>query len=217
MLPLVAAVAVPALVACLLLVVALRCARGRRVAATTFSALLSLAFILAAMVVAFAGAGLISWSRLTHETHAADLAFKSAGPKAFDVDVAYADGRHETYRLEGDEWQIDARVLKWRAFANVIGFDTAYRLERLAGRYADIDTERAATHTVYRLHDDDRLDVWGLVRVAQSHLPWIDARYGSAVYLPMADGARYAVSVAQSGLLARPLNDAARSAVSGWH
>jgi hypothetical protein len=33
----------------------------------------------------------------------------------------------------------------------------------------------------------------------------------------MADGALYEVTVSQSGLIARPLNDAARDAVVGWH
>ena len=39
-------------------------------------------------------------------------------------------------------------------------------------------------------------------------MPWADALYGSAVYVPMSDGARYQVVVSQSGLVARPLNEA---------
>jgi hypothetical protein len=41
--------------------------------------------------------------------------------------------------------------------------------------------------------------------------------YGSATYLPMSDGALYEIKVSQSGLVARPMNQAAREAVSGWH
>ena len=89
-----------------------------------------------------------------------------------------------------------------------------FRLERIAGRYRDIDAERSAPHSVYRLHGDDSFDVWTVVRAA--HLPWVDARYGSAVYLPMADGAAFVVSVGPGGLVARPRNDAARAAVNGW-
>jgi hypothetical protein len=33
----------------------------------------------------------------------------------------------------------------------------------------------------------------------------------------MADGALYEIKVSQSGLIARPLNQAARAAVGGWH
>jgi hypothetical protein len=33
----------------------------------------------------------------------------------------------------------------------------------------------------------------------------------------MADGARYAISVSQSGLIARPVNQLAIAAVGDWH
>jgi hypothetical protein len=47
-------------------------------------------------------------------------------------------------------------------------------------------------------------------------VPFADALYGSAVYVPMAEGAEYAVTVSQSGLVVRPANDAARKSVGGW-
>ena len=111
--------------------------------------------------------------------------------------ITFADGRVERLPMRGDEWQVDARVLKWRPLANVMGFDT--------------------THTVHRLHPDDQLDVWTLVRAAQAHVPWVDALYGSAVYLPMADQASFDVSVGAGGLVARQRNDQARKAIGGWH
>ena len=36
-------------------------------------------------------------------------------------------------------------------------------------------------------------------------------------YLPMADGALYDIKVSPTGLVARPLNQAARDAVGSWH
>jgi hypothetical protein len=191
------------------------CARRRRPVLTTIASLAFVAAVLAGLAIALAGMSLLTWTRLTHEAPAATLDFRAQGPRAFDVDVAYADGRRERFTLDGDEWQVDARILKWRPFATLLGFDTVYRLERIGGRYADIDVERSAAHTVWRLHPADRVDLWSLVRAA--NLPWVDARYGSAVYLPMADGARFEVSVGPAGLVARPRNDAARAAVAGWH
>jgi hypothetical protein len=47
-------------------------------------------------------------------------------------------------------------------------------------------------------------------------VPWVDALYGSATYMPMVDGASYTVSFSLTGLLARPSNDIARKAVSQW-
>jgi len=144
------------------------------------------------------------------------VSFTRAGDAQFDARLTYPSGETQNFALRGDEWQIDARVLKWRPLANIVGFDTAYRLERIAGRYSDIDRERTALRTVYALNPPDRVDVWALVRAWHRYVPWIDALYGSAVYLPMTDGALYEVVVTQSGLIGRPLNQAARQAVGNW-
>jgi hypothetical protein len=118
--------------------------------------------------------------------------------------------------LRGDEWQIDARVLKWYALANLVGFDSAYRLERISGRYADIERERNAPRTVFTLNSPYGIDTWTLLRTWRRYLPWVDAFYGSAVYVPMSDGAQFQVLVSQSGLIVRPLNGVARDAVGAW-
>jgi hypothetical protein len=112
---------------------------------------------------------------------------------------------------------VDAHVLKWSALANWVGFDAAYRLDRISGRYTKVEDERSLPRTVYPLNPPDRLDIWELVRSNAGWLPWIDAVYGSATFLPMADGAVYEIKISESGLLARPVNDAARAAVGNWH
>jgi hypothetical protein len=44
----------------------------------------------------------------------------------------------------------------------------------------------------------------------------VDAYYGTATYLPMADGARFEISLTRTALIARPLNEPARRAVGDW-
>lgn len=162
------------------------------------------------------GQNLASYQRLTQEQPAGHLTFKQTAPQQFDATLVYPDGRQQQFALGGDEWQLDARVLKWHALVNLIGFDSAFRLERVAGRYADVTRERNAPRSVYALAQDERLDLWSMARKYKQWLPWLDTYYGSATYMPMADGAAYEVSVSQSGLLARPLNEAARGAIGGW-
>ena len=41
--------------------------------------------------------------------------------------------------LRGDEWQMDARVVNWKPPATLLGLDPIYQLDRLSGRYSDID------------------------------------------------------------------------------
>ena len=113
--------------------------------------------------------------------------------------------------LAGDEWQLDARVLKWKGWANLLGLDAQYRLERVSGRYRQIEQERKDERTVYALSENPGIDLWTMSIDHRRWLPFVDAVYGSAVYLPMADGARYEVSITQSGLVARPVNDVAEN------
>ncbi|MGA8004844.1 MAG: hypothetical protein WCA17_01975, partial [Burkholderiales bacterium] len=151
---------------------------------------------------------------LFHEAHRGAL--RALGPKDFALTLSIPGAAPHEYELRGDEWQIDARVLKWRAIGTVIGFDTVYRLERLSGRYADAGQELSELRTVYPLWHTPRLDLWQLARRYHEYLPFADALYGSAAYVPMADGAQYVVTVTASGLAVRPQNEAARRAVGDW-
>lgn len=165
---------------------------------------------------ALAAASLRTYSRLTAEQEAARVAMRQVAPKHFTLSVQQKAGRAQNFEVLGDEWQIDARLLKWRPLATIAGFDTVYRLERLSGRYSEVAEERAAKRTVYGLADRSAVDLWTMLRRYQEYLPLADALYGSAAFVPMAEGAEYVVSVSGTGLVVRPANDAARKAVGGW-
>ena len=159
---------------------------------------------------------LVTYARLTHEQEAARVTTRQLGERQFAVSVLAPGRPPQHFQVRGDEWQIDARVLKWRALGTVLGFDTVYRLERLSGRYGDLQSERTAPRTVYELAADPGVDFWSVARRYPRYLPFADALYGSAAYVPMAEGAEYVVAVSASGLVVRPANDAARQAVGGW-
>jgi len=56
------------------------------------------------------------------------------------------------------------------------------------------------------------LDLWQLKREFPQFLPWIDADFGSAAYLPLVDGANYRVTLSPSGgLIARPADAASEA------
>ena len=206
-----------ALTGILFLAAALRRLRRRRILGGALhgaTALLLIAFSLCAALIVM---NLRTYQRLTAEQPAGELQFSRVGERQFNAVLTYPNGEHVNFALSGDEWQVDARVLKWHAFANMLGFDTAYRLDRIGGRYTHIEDERTQARTVYSLNPPERIDLWAWVHQYHSWMPWMDALYGSATFLPMADGALYEIKVSQSGLIARPLNQAARDAVGSWH
>jgi hypothetical protein len=68
---------------------------------------------------------------------------------------------------------------------------------------------------VYGLASHRGIDLWALA--SSDRLPWVDAYYGSAAYVPLAEGARYRVSLAATGLVVRPDNEAAAASLSAWN
>jgi hypothetical protein len=205
-----ALLAVPLLVAGLRRLGRLRLVRG------TLYLLLGGSVLLLVTGAGLVAANLFTYARLTHEQEAARVTSRQLGERHFAVSLQAKDAPPKHFELRGDEWQIDARVLKWRGAGNLLGLDTLYRLERLAGRYGDVASERAAPRTVHDLAEESGLDLWALTRRYQRYVPLADAMYGSAAFVPMAEGAEYVVTVSATGLVVRPRNEAARKAVGGW-
>jgi hypothetical protein len=151
----------------------------------------------------------------TYEAPAATLAFRKVSDRYYAVELQTHEGGYHALDLRGDDWQLDARIVKWQGVGIVLGLDTLYRLDRLSGRYRDLQQERDAPRTVHGLGGEPvGFDVWSFAQ--RRWFPLIDARYGSSVYLPAAEGARYEVKVSASGLVARPINEAAKKAVAEW-
>ena len=187
----------------------------RRVLTGSLEGLAGLLLLAIAALMAAISINLYTYDRLTHESTIAEVSFQEIGPQHFGAHVLLKNNT-KILDLRGDEWQIDARVLKWRGMAVLIGFDTLYRLDRLSGRYRDITQERTGLRTVHSLSEEQGLDLWMISRRYAHWIPWVDAVYGSATYMPMIDGASYTVSVSSTGLLARPGNDIARKAIGEW-
>src|SRR5215470_4275467 len=69
----------------------------------------------------------MTFARLTHEGPVADVSVKSVDPSRnlWQVTVRRLDGPKlaQVCTVQGDEWDIGARVHKWKPWANVMGLD----------------------------------------------------------------------------------------------
>ena len=158
-----------------------------------------------------------TYERLVFEQPIASISFHKISPQHFSVELKeQGSGESWFYELRGDEWQLDAQILTWHGYANLLGIDAYYRLHRLSGRYTDIDQERTAPRMVHGLASEETIDLWSYAHEYRNWLSMVDATYGTAVFLPMEDAARYSISISRNGLVARPDNAVAKRAVSDW-
>lgn len=168
------------------------------------------------------GAGMIllgsiySYEQLTDEQTIGLIEFRENAPGKYSARLMIDGESDKLLMLSGDEWQIDARVVTWKPPASILGLEPIYQLERLSGRYSDVQRELSEPRTVHALADDRALDVWNIARRFPVLMPGIDAYYGTATYVPMADGARFEVNLSRDALIARPMNDAARKVLGEW-
>jgi hypothetical protein len=208
--------AIFALIALLFLRAMLRQLRRGRVLRASGSA----AFCAATAVLDTAGVMMffsyLGYQRLTAEQLVAVIEFSQSAPEEYTARLMIDGQLDRLLPLRGNEWQLDARVLTWKPPATILGLEPVYQLERLSGRYSSVDRERSEPRTVHSLAEERPLDLWSLARNFPKFTPGMDAFYGTATYLPLADGARFRITLSRDALIARPVNDPAREAIGDW-
>lgn len=183
-------------------------------------------FLAGAALVSLLGLNIQTYSRLTAERQVATVDLHKTGDQTYQATVTEApsddhpQGVVHNFEVRGDEWRLEARVIKWKPWANVLGLDSQYRLDRFSGRYTETADEQTMPRSVYSLLPERRtgIDFLPVARSVTKYVQVVDIpEYGQGVYMPMADGARYQVTILSSGgLLPRPANESAAEAVANW-
>jgi hypothetical protein len=174
-----------------------------------------LAFLGLAVLIGVLTYDLSSYRPIPEDKPLATLSFKADGPY---YRVGLLEGNRErSLTLEGDLWQLDARVLQWKGLAALIGLEPGYRLEKLSGRFLSIEQQSLAQHARVALaHSPYGVDLWRWLRLGPRDLFVFDPQAHRVTYLPIADDAVYSISLTPAGLLARPMTQAAKQALQDW-
>ncbi|MEO1187531.1 MAG: hypothetical protein AAFW60_00550 [Pseudomonadota bacterium] len=192
-----------------------------RLAAGGLRFLFGIGFLGAAGIGTFVGLNLQTYKRLTYERVVATVSFDATpnSENTYSVTLELPDDEVRIINeIKGDQFSLGAQVITFKPMAQMLGYDSVYRLDFLEGRYARRFTTVAvseATSTGIQLYENPGLDVYSLAK-EEGHRFGIgtsqkDASFGSAVYAPMADGLKYEVSITQSALVLRPANPAAQA------
>jgi hypothetical protein len=140
---------------------------------------------------------------LIHEECAATISIEPSGKQRFIARLVFPDGGTAEYICDGDQVYVDAHILKWHPWLNVLGIHTAYQLDRIGGRYISIDDEKSKAHTVHSLSKNHTFDMFKFRMQWTALKPLVDAEYGSATFIYADLPAVYKVLISTSGLLIR--------------
>ena len=186
--------------------------RRRRWIGATSGVLLGVTTLGLAALLLVAFVATQGYRALVREDVAAVVTTEPVAPQRFRATFERADGQKTTYELSGDALYVDGHIVKWHPVANLLGLHTAYRLDRVAGRYENIDDERSRPRTVHPLANDQPLDIFRLARTYAFLAPIVDAEYGSATFVSGREPARFEILVSTTGLLARRVSGETRAA-----
>ena len=160
--------------------------------------MLVLALLFATITVSLKG-----YQALTHEELAATVEIMPVSDQKFVARFTYPDSTIAKFELAGDELYVDAHILKWKSFANLFGLHTFYELDRVAGRYSEIEEETSKDRTVFSLGKEKMVNIFDL-RLQYELLSFLlDAEYGSASFVNVSNSAKFNIMVSTTGLLIR--------------
>ena len=145
-------------------------------------------------------------------TPVATVSVYELDPQLFDVTLVDPEGVEQRFQVRGDQWQLDIRLMSWIGPVSQLGAAPMYRFDRLLGRYLSLEQERTGERTVYGLSRSEWLDSWAFLKTKNW---WLSADYGSAVFMPLVNGAVYSVFVTRDGVRSEPMNNVAERALGG--
>jgi hypothetical protein len=176
----------------------------RRLAASWRALLCLIAFALA-LILGGGGYALRGYRLLSEEAPVVEIDARILSPQRWALTLSWPDGSTRREMVYGDDWRIEAVVLKWKLPALLAGVPPLYRLDRLSGRYDDATQEMSAPRSVINLADTGSFDLLDLHKRYPTYLPEVDTVYGSGAFLPLVDQGHYSVSLMRTGaLVARP-------------
>ncbi|MGB5849339.1 MAG: hypothetical protein WBH40_12675 [Ignavibacteriaceae bacterium] len=160
--------------------------------------MLVLALLFATITVSLKG-----YQALTHEELAATVEIMPVSDQKFIARFTFPDSTIAKFELAGDELYVDAHILKWKSLANLFGLHTFYELDRVAGRYSEIEEETSKDRTVFSLGKEKMVNIFDL-RLEYELLSFLlDAKYGSASFVNVSNSAKFNIMVSTTGLLIR--------------
>lgn len=177
-------------------------------------------FLAIGAVLGLIGLNIQTYNRLSYEHAVARVSLAQTGDRMFDATVTELNeqgdpiGQPHVYPITGDQLQLDARVITWKPWANVLGLNSQYELQRVWGRNIagpDRNTANATELVIER----PGIDAMAVARTlgGLSPIEVGQREFGSAAFIPMINGAVYDFKITEDALVVDG-NDIGRGAIA---
>lgn len=180
--------------------------RAERVGRRLRGFVLGLVFLIAGGLCIGLQAALHAFEAFSRAEVVAEVRCTWLGPKQFSLTWTparrplFTPPAAKTFEMRGDQWSVSGGIVKWHPWLTAIGLPSYHKVNRLSGRYANVEEETAGPPTAFPLNGEiDRL-WWWFYRL-QGVLPFVEATYGSAAYTYVNPAVVFEVSVTPSGYL----------------
>ncbi|WP_417508540.1 hypothetical protein [Methylophaga sp.] len=135
---------------------------------------------------------------LTHEEPIMVITFEKGEGREYLAKIESPRSLRGEYLMQGEQWRIDARFIKIKYWANLLGLESRYSLDRLQGRYISVQDENSLPNTAHQLSDNE-----------SSHFaifgwnPFLDIQYGSSTYQAIDPEKKFMVFKTPTGVITR--------------
>ena len=144
---------------------------------------------------------------LTKEEKVARVEISPTGSQTYQARLVFNNGDEQVFSLNGDEVLIDGYVLKWKPWVNILGLHSAYRLDRVSGRYRSVEDEKQKQRSVFAINNKGGKGIAEWREDYSVLTVLLDVEHGSASFASAEQRKEYHLMVTTDGLLLRPIQD----------
>ena len=82
---------------------------------------------------------LFSYHQLSRDTAMATVSFRQLGPQSYVATLSQPGSDSVDYQIDGDLWQLDARIIRWKGVFALLGFQPGYQFDGIRSRPVKAD------------------------------------------------------------------------------
>lgn len=174
--------------------------------------------LVAAGIAGLAGKDVYSYKSASSDTNViVTVSFRKKEANNYIAEMQEPSGAFNSREVEGQQWQLTARMFAWPPLMAYVGLRSGYRLETISGRFIELQLDKLVAQKAPEvLNSSSLFDTWSFLNNHPAVLPFVSAHLATLGFIPIADGAIYEVVPAGQNLTVNPVNDAAKNAMKSW-